>query len=480
MKLLSFLFKSSDSVDKEKAAADRAKEVFRDFLVNMRIRSRKANSLLSVPMDTTIIAGGMVGGNVKVIQEGTVELHNQISSASFAVEQIVANINNCTCSMEKQNTALSQTSAAVEEMFAAVNNMADVTRQKVDSAGMLKRVIEKGGQDVMAAVKATHEVSVAVSGVSEIIKVINNIAAQTNLLSMNAAIEAAHAGDFGKGFAVVADEVRKLAESTTQNSHAIASSLRNIIAQIKEAKEAGERASITTGSIRKEVDNFIEAFQEIAQSTSELSIGTRQIVSSMEGLKQVSAEITSGNKEVTTGAKCVDEALHSIKDFSTQLVTDMETIEEKIFDISGAQSGIVQYTVETNKNIEGFYQLMENRGELDKESELFNYDLILLMHRNWLVQLRAFLDDRKDGIKATAEDHLNCDLGRWIYGEGQSFSKNETFNLLENEHREFHSQAGAIIKAKNAGNIPLAEDLYRKLMDEYQTVVSLLDKLKNG
>ena len=480
MKLLRFLNRSQDINEAEKAAADKAKEEFKAFLANMRHISRKANSQLSVPMDTTIVAGGMVGGNVKVIQEGTVELRNQISSASSAVEQIVANIRNCTGSMEKQDEALTQTSAAVEQMFAAVNSMAEVTRQRVESAGKLKNVINKGGQDVMAAVKATQEVSVAVGGVSDIIKVINNIAAQTNLLSMNAAIEAAHAGDFGKGFAVVAEEVRKLAESTTNNSRVIAASLRNIIAQINEAKEAGERASITTGSIQKEVDSFIEAFEEIAYSTSELSGGTRQIVSSMEGLKQVSTEITNGNKELTTGANCVHEALHSIKEFSAQLVTDMEVIEEKIYDISGAQSGIVQYTVETNKNIEGFYQMMEKSGELEKESGHFNYDLILLMHRNWLVQLRAFLDDRKEGIKATSEDHLKCDLGKWIYGDGKHFGENEFYIALEDEHKKFHAQAGAVIKAKKSGDIAQAEELYRKLMDEYHIVVSLLDKLKNG
>ena len=478
MKLPRFLTRSSDKLEEEKAANEKANQKFREFLANMKNVSRKANSQLSAPMDTAIIAGGLVGGNVKIIQARTVDLHNQISSASSAIEEIVANIQQFTGSMEKQEVALVQTSSAIEEMSATVNSVAVVTKQRQEAAERLQVVIGKGGQDVMAVIGAIQEVAVAVNGVSEIIKVINSIAAQTNLLAMNAAIEAAHAGEFGKGFAVVAEEVRRLAESTTENSGEIAYSLKNIIAQINGAKEAGERASVSAGSIQNEVENFVGAFAEIAQSTSELSVGASQIESAMDGLKQVSVEIGNGNREVTVGAGSIGNALQNIKEFSTKLVGDMETIEQKIYDISGAQSGIVQYTVETNKNIEGFYREMEESGKLAKEGHLFNYDLVTLMHRNWLVQLRAFLDNRKEGLSATPEDHLKCDLGKWIYGDGKQLQRSETYQALEAEHKKFHIAAGAIIRAKMEGNKTLAEELYQKLMGEYRSVVSLLDKLK--
>jgi methyl-accepting chemotaxis protein len=158
---------------------------------------------------------------------------------------------------------------------------------------------------------------------------------------------------------------------------------------------------------------------------------------------------------------------------------DMGVIEEKIYDMSGAQGGIVQYTVETNKNIENFYRKMEENGNLEKEEELFNYDLIVLMHRNWLVQLRAFLDDRREGLKATAEDYQKCDLGKWIYGEGRCLDENKSYKELEEEHKNFHAAAGSIIQAKMEGNKTLAEERYQKLMDRYHKIVSLLEKLKN-
>ena len=88
------------------------------------------------------------------------------------------------------------------------------------------------------------------------------------------------------------------------------------------------------------------------------------------------------------------------------------------------------------------------------------------------------MDDRKEGIKATSEDHLKCDLGKWIYGDGKQFAGSKTYRTLEAEHKKFHAEAGSIIQSKTEGNKPLAEEKYQKLMDDYRTVVSLLDTLK--
>jgi len=469
-----FDFSSTNAVINENS--NKRDNVFAELITNVRNMARKTNRQVSAPMDIAIVAGGL-DMTVKAIQTKTSTLHDQINNSSAAIEEITANVRNFNGMVEKQDGALMQAAAAVEEMSASVNSVTEVTKQKTEAAGKLQEIIGKGGESVMKTASAITEVTAAINAVADVIKVIDDVAAQTNLLAMNAAIEAAHAGEFGKGFAVVATEVRKLAESTTANSKAIGDSLKKIISQIKEAKDAGQTAGNTFTNIQREVEIFVNAFAEISTSTSELSIGTGLIVKTMEDLKQVSQEISSGSKEIVIGTGNVEKALRSINNFSTELLQDIGIIEKKATDISGAQSGVAQYIVDTNKSMEGFFQKMEDHGQLEKETALFNFDLILIMHRNWLIQLRAFLDDRKEGLKATPEDHIKCDLGKWIYGDGKRLSENDMYKKLEEEHKKFHLAAGAIIQAKTTGKKQDAEERYQKLMDDYHLIVSLLEKL---
>jgi methyl-accepting chemotaxis protein len=369
----------------------------------------------------------------------------------------------------------------MEKVSTAVNKVTEVTKQNTESAGKLQEIIEKGGESVMATSRAIDEATEAIKAVADVIKIIDSIAAQTNLLSMNAAIEAAHAGEVGKGFAVVAGEIRKLAEGTVLNSKAITESLNKIIYQINEAKKAGEGAGAVFKNIDKDVDLFVEAFSEIAESTKDLSFETEQIFGAMDDLKQISSEIFSGSKEIAEGSDHINQALLQTREFSNGLKSDMEVIEEKAFDISGSQSGIAQYMVDTNRDIEKFFETMVASGQLEKEDIPFNFDLIVLMHRNWLIRLRAFLDDRKDSLlRATTEDYMKCDLGKWIYGNGKAFEDKQAYKDLEAEHKYFHRMAGEIIQDKTDNNKAAAEEKYEGLIGEYHKVVALLETLKKS
>jgi methyl-accepting chemotaxis protein len=449
---------------------------FDKLVTDMRSVSRSASRQIATSMDTAIVAGGF-DRNVKAIQSKTYNLNDQINSASCSVGQITANAHRFNGIVEKQDAALSQVNGAVEKMSTSVNRVTQVTNQKMKEAEKLRSVIAQGGESVTVTVNAIDEVSSAVAAVADVIKVINDIAAQIKFLAMNAAIESARAGVYGRGFSVVSGEMQSLSEDTAHNAKAISNSLKSIITQIQNAKAAGRTSGSTFVNIQKEVEVFFDAFSDISQSTASLSEGTAQIVNTVQDLQSVSNEIFGGSKEIALGSDSIDTVLRTIKDVSNDLLEDIGVIGKKANDISGAQSGIAQYIVDTSKNTEAFYKQMVEDGHLEKETSLFNFDLVVLMHRNWLIQLRAFLDGRKENLKATPEDHLKCDLGRWIYGDGKQLNEIPAYRKLEEQHEMFHKAAGLIIQAKNEGNKELAEERYQNLMNDYRSIVSLLEEL---
>jgi methyl-accepting chemotaxis protein len=435
------------------------------------------NSYVSKSLDTALVAGSQIGANIHSIKQKNESLYERISAASSASEQITATAVQSSEKLEQQELSVTQTSAAIEEMNANLHSVVSITRQRTEALEKLNGFMETGTQRINHLSHVIAEVTALVNDISGVVQVINSIAAQTNLLSMNAAIEAAHAGEAGKGFAVVAGEVRKLAESTSANSKSISESIKNIIVKIEDATKASDVTQQTFTDIQSDATAFVTAFGEISNATSELTVGMEQILKAINEVKRFSSEIAQGSKETADGSKNIEDVLTEITDYSREILDDMGEVHDKARDITGAQGGISQFAVDSNKNMATLYKELETSGFLEKEETVFNFDLIVLMHRNWLVQLRAYLDDRKETIITTPHDYAKCDLGKWIYGEGKRFENNEYYKLLEKQHQRFHKLAGEICNEKNNGNKTKAEELYKAIMGEYKEVVSILMNL---
>jgi iron only hydrogenase large subunit-like protein/uncharacterized coiled-coil DUF342 family protein len=208
-----------------------------------------------------------------------------------SINSLISNLND---QIIRQASAIEESSAAIEQMVATINNTAMVAQKRQASIEDLVNNVNQGRESMRETIEAVGSISKGVEGVGSTIKVISGIAANTNLLSMNAAIEAAHAGDAGRGFAVVAGEIRRLSETTRENSRHIGHTLTDIIDGIKETTTRSSATDTLITTMAKEINGFANTMTELINSLGELSIGSREITAALVLLRENAEAIKEG------------------------------------------------------------------------------------------------------------------------------------------------------------------------------------------
>jgi len=314
---------------------------------------------LASNMTETAAAINEITASIQAIKTRAINQSASVTETNATMEQVLTNITKLNTHVDNQSENVSQASSAIEEMVANIQSVTNTLINNSANVNSLKEASVVGRNGLQEVATDIQEIAHESEGLLEINAVMENIASQTNLLSMNAAIEAAHAGAAGKGFAVVADEIRKLAESSGEQSKTIGTVLKKIAESIKKITRSTENVlnkfeAIDTGvktvsdqeehirnameeqgegsrQVLQSVSGLNELTQQVKGSSEEMRIGSQEVMRECQNLDKATQEITGGMNEMASGADQINIAVHNVNDMTMK---NRQAIDDLLKEVS--------------------------------------------------------------------------------------------------------------------------------------------------
>jgi len=239
-------------------------------------------------------------------------LTEHINGATSLIDGITTIVHDLSGSIRTQSQAVEESSKKTEVMVNSLKTTSTMSRNKQEAINELIQNAALGQSSMKETITSVQGISQSVDGIASAIKIISAIAANTNLLSMNAAIEAAHAGEAGKGFAVVANEIRRLSESTRENSRNISQTLKSIIDGIAvTSKQSGDtNARITEMSV--EINDFAQTMTDLINTFNELSAESNEITLALDSLKIQSDDVKKDYAQMLSMTEKLRDSMHEL------------------------------------------------------------------------------------------------------------------------------------------------------------------------
>jgi len=351
----------NDEISRASRSFNQTMEALGKMIGMVKQQSRTLTEIgeqLASNMAQTASAMNRITTNIQGIKGRVVNQSASVTETNATMAQVSSNIDKLNGNVENQTGAVSQAAVALNKVLDNINSVALTLTKNVENVRHLQESSATGRSSLQEVLSDIQEIARESDGLQEINAVMENIAGQTNLLSMNAAIEAARAGEAGKGFAVVASEIRKLAENSSNQSNTISAVLKKIKDSVDKITRSTDNVlnkfeaidhGVTTvaeqeESIRGAMDEqneggnrVLQAAGQVGQITElvkggaqEMQEGSREVIKESRNLGRLTEEITSGMNEMVAGTEEVNRAVNSVNELSAKTKENITSLSNAI------------------------------------------------------------------------------------------------------------------------------------------------------
>ena len=307
---------------------------------------------LSTNTTETASAMNEISGNIEGVKCQATTQQDSVYRTSGTIEEIISTIKTLSNSIEKQEKSIQASSSSIKEIVENISKITNTLQTQDDMIAQLSHSTDEGKDTLAHSNAITQKIAEESGSLMEASSVIQHIASQTNLLAMNAAIEAAHAGEAGKGFAVVADEIRKLAEESSTQGKTITNTLKNLSVELSTLGDASVIAQDKFNSIF----SLSQKLKEVSQTLTEtMKIQEKRNILVLEEIKTmnvVANEVSSDSNDMLKRSEDIAIEMKTLTDLTSLISSSMSEMATGAIQINQAVQGISEISQKNKKTID--------------------------------------------------------------------------------------------------------------------------------